>query len=445
MKNILIYIAKYVITALYCLYTYKAYRVFNVKDEKKRDSMLFTQNILMFLVHFIGFAILFMEDYEADYIMLYAIEVVYLIGVLMAFSMIYKKASRILLNNMCMLITTGMIIVGRLSADKAFKQFYIMAGATVITMFIPVIMKKVKSLRSIPWLYGVAGIAMLLIVLVLGNVSYGANLSLTIAGITVAPGEFVKLIYVFFIAAMMYKSTSFRHVALTTFLAALHVVILVLSKDLGAALIYFVVYVIMVYVATKRIWYSVAGLGAGVIASVAAYHVFDHIRVRVMAFIDPWSIIDDKGYQITQSLFSIGAGGWFGTGLTKGMPYRIPVAEKDFIFAAITEEMGVIVAIALILICLNTFLMIMNVGIKCKNEFYKYLAAGLACMYGFQVFLTVGGAIKMIPLTGVTLPLVSYGGSSAVSTLIMFAVVQGLYLLSSEDERTKRNEKQKNG
>ena len=142
-------------------------------------------------------------------------------------------------------------------------------------------------------------------------------------------------------------------------------------------------------------------------------------------------------------MFAIGAGGWFGTGLCQGSPNIIPLATTDYIFTAISEELGGIVGICLILICMSLFLMIVNISMKIRNPFYKLVALGLGTEYAFQVFLNIGGTSKFIPLTGITLPLVSYGGSSVMSTIIMLAIVQGLYILrEDEDERIEKARKE---
>ena len=210
--------------------------------------------------------------------------------------------------------------------------------------------------------------------------------------------------------------------------AAAHVIVLVISKDLGSALIFFVVYVLMVYVSTKNPLYVAAGAGGGAAAAYLAFKVFRHVQVRVQAWKDPWSVIDSAGYQITQSLFAISSGGFFGLGLYKGTPESIPTVEADFIFSAIAEELGILFAVCLILICVSCFIMFMNISIRLNDRFYQMIAFGFGVTYIFQVFLTIGGGTKFIPLTGVTLPLISYGGSSVLTTLMMFAIVEGLYV-----------------
>lgn len=256
----------------------------------------------------------------------------------------------------------------------------------------------------------------------------------TIGGISIQPSELVKIIFVFFVAASFKRSMEFKEIVITTAIAAFHVLILVVSKDLGAALIIFVVYLVMLYVATHQPLYILAGLGAGSVASVVAYYLFSHVRTRVIVWKDPFASYDNGGYQVAQSLFAIGTGGWFGTGLYQGQPDTIPVAAEDFIFSAISEEMGLIFALCLILICVSCYVMFLNIAMQLHNMFYKMVALGLGTCYIFQVFLTIGGAVKFIPSTGVTLPLVSYGGSSLISTLIMFAIIQGLYILREDEE-----------
>ena len=181
------------------------------------------------------------------------------------------------------------------------------------------------------------------------------------------------------------------------------------------------------------------------LASVAGYHLFSHVRTRVQAWSDPLSVIDKGGYQVCQSLFAIGTGGWFGLGLGQGLPQKIPVVTKDFVFAAISEELGGIFALCLILVCVSCFFMIINVAMKLRDPFYRLTAVGLGTLYALQVFLTIGGVIKLIPSTGVTLPLVSYGGSSLLSTMIVFGIIQGLYIMQFDDRLKKKEMNQKGG
>ncbi len=267
-----------------------------------------------------------------------------------------------------------------------------------------------------------------------GNNSYGAQLSLSLGGFSFQPSEFVKISFVFFVAAMFYHSTNIFSVAVTSLVTAAHILVLVLSRDLGSALIFFTTYLAMLFVATGNWLYLLSGAAAGGCGSVLAYGLFAHVRVRVAAWKNPWEDIGNQGYQVTQSLFAIGTGGWFGMGLYQGMPYKIPVVGKDFVFAAISEELGGIFALCVLLICLGCFLQFMMIAGKMQAAFYKLVAFGLGMEYIVQVFLTVGGVVKFIPSTGVTLPFISYGGSSVLSTFILFGVMQGLFVLKKNDE-----------
>ncbi len=244
-------------------------------------------------------------------------------------------------------------------------------------------------------------------------------------------------------ASLLCTKVDFRKVVLATIVAVIHVGILVLSRDLGSAVIFFVTYLVLIYVATRNPSYLFLGLGGGCGGSVIAYHLFGHVRQRVSAWKDPMAVYQNEGYQIVQSLFAIGTGGWFGMGLCQGSPEKIPVVKNDFIFSAICEELGGIFAICLILVCTSFFLMIVTIALKIRNPFYKLIALGLGTEYAFQVFLTIGGATKFIPMTGVTLPLVSYGGSSVVCTILMLAIIQGLYILrEDEDEQIETQRKE---
>lgn len=159
------------------------------------------------------------------------------------------------------------------------------------------------------------------------------------------------------------------------------------------------------------------------------------MQERFIAWRDPWSVIDNAGYQVAQSLFAIGSGGFMGTGLYEGSPKYIPVVTEDFIFSAIAEEFGGLFAMLLILVCFSCFIAFLKIAMEQANMFNKLVCVGLGVGYAVQVFLTIGGALKMIPSTGVTLPLVSSGGSSILSTLFVFAIMQGLAIVGTKVKR----------
>lgn len=434
MSSIFCEVSKYLMIIFFALYTWECFSVFQRKKTKERQAAVFRrQNMLMFLLHFDGYLVLYDQTQNSSVLIFYGAQVVFFLIVISSYKLLYEKSAQLLVNNMCMLMAIGFLILSRLSFDRAVKQFTIAVGSMIFALGIPFFIQKIKFVRNLSWIYAAAGLLSLGAVAVLGATSYGAKISFQIAGITLQPSEFVKIIFVFFVAGMLYQSRSLKQITVTTITAAAHVLILVLSKDLGGALIFFVVYIVMLYVATGNPFYFIGGLAGGSAAAVAAYKLFAHVRVRVVAWQDPVRVIEKEGYQICQSLFAIGTGGWFGSGLNQGMPEKIPKVEQDVIFSAISEELGGIFAICLIMVCMSCFLMFLNIAMQLKDRFYKLVALGLGTTYGFQVFLTIGGVIKFIPSTGVTLPLVSYGGSSLFSTMILFAIIQGFYIIRERE------------
>ncbi len=447
MINIIIQLSKYIIIFLMAVYTFSCFSVFtrNYEDEEKR--VLIRQDVLLFLLQFTAFGAMYLAADDMRILFLYAVLAVVMLAVILLYSLIYPNVSRLVVNNMCMLITAGMIMITRLSADNdspygtAIRQLVFVVIGVIFGLIVPVLIRKLTFLDQWTYIYAAVGGAALLAVTLFAPLSGGAQLGFEIFGINVQPSEFVKIIFVFFVASSLYHSTEFKNIVVTTAIAAAHVLILVLSTDLGAALIFFVVYLVMLYVATRQPLYALAGLLAGAGAAVAGYHLFSHIQVRVEAWQDPIGTYSGSGYQVAQSLFAIGSGGWFGTGLFQGQPETVPVVETDFIFSAITEEMGVIFSLCLILVCVSCYVMFLNIAMELRNRFYKYVALGLGTCYIFQVFLQIGGVTKFIPSTGMTLPFVSYGGSSMLSTMIMFGIIQGLYIVREDEEEELEQQK----
>lgn len=441
MEQVIIQIAKYLILICIGIYTIQCFAVFRFKNEYDRKGIYLRQCFLMVLIHFCGFISLYAIKGDIRYFKAYLIQQLGILGILIIYRIVYPKANRLIINNMCMLLTIGFIILTRLSYNKAMRQFYIAIGSFAVTLIVPYLISRVKFFPKFKWIYAGVGLGSLLIVLLFSNTVYGSKLNISIASYTFQPSEYVKIIFVFAIASMLYCSTDFKDIAISAATAGAHVLLLVASKDLGSAIIFFVVYFAMLYVATKNVLYYLLGFAAGFVGCFAGYKLFSHVRVRVEGFLDPIGNITDSGYQIAQSLFAIGTGGWLGLGIGQGAPDTIPVVAADFVFAAICEEFGVVFGMCLILICLSCFVMFMNIAMRFSDKFFKLVALGLSVAYGFQVFLTIGGVTKFIPLTGVTLPLVSYGGTSVAVTFVVFAIIQGLYISKGIDNSKNRYEK----
>ena len=439
MQEYITTVSKYLLVLCMAFYTLDSLMVFRYRNEREGGFIYLRQNFWMFAIQLVSFFNIAILSREWVYVFIYGVLQVFLFLVLCITPLIYKNINRLLLNNMCMLIGIGMIMVSRLDVDKAVRQFKIILVSYIICMFVPLIISRLKILSKLRWIYAAIGIFPLSLVLILGETTLGSKLSFTIQGITFQPSEMVKLLFVLFLAASLYQSTSLLNVIVTTIVAGAHVLILVLSRDLGSALIFFIAYLLMLFVASGSYLYLLLGLGAGTGASVLAYHMFSHVRIRILAWTNPWSYIDNQGYQITQSLFAIGSGSWFGMGLYQGTPDDIPFVEEDFIFSSICEEFGTIFGICLLLVILSCFLMMIKIALKNRNMFYRLTAFGFSIIYIFQIFLTVGGGIRFVPITGVTLPLISYGGSSMLTTMLMFFLVQGIYMVAV-NEGEKRNE-----
>ena len=435
-------ISKYIISAIMIAYVLVSIIPLVRRDEDgEKQGVYMIQNILMFCMHFTCFLSICFETGETEYLVFYAFQQVLLLVMIVLFRLMYPYGNKSFMNHVAMLLSVGFVVLTRLSYNKALKQFFIVAVSAVVAMAVPWVISKLRFLRDLKWLYALLGIGMLSVVLVLGAVTNGSKLSYSIGGITFQPSEFVKIIFVFYLAAALWKNHDLGAICLSAIFAGLHVMILVLSKDLGSALIFFAVYICLVYIASGRVRYFFAGLLCGGLAACMAYGLFDHVKVRVQAWKDPWSVIDSQGYQITQSLFAVSTGGFWGRGLFQGNPGTIPYVEEDFVFSAIAEELGIVVGICILLIALNCFVLLMKLSMEIKDKFYQLLAAGIGIVYLFQVFLTVGGGTKFIPMTGVTLPFISYGGSSILTSLILFYAAQGIFIAKKlediEHERKK--------
>lgn len=428
MQNYIIELTNYFILGLTVLYTLSGFAALAIREEGSKKGIGIVQDVLIFSVQALCFFNLWFVSGDRQYFFLFAFVLAFLFVMLFLVNLIYDKCNRQLINNICMLLGIGLMMISRLSFDKAIKQYVIVLCSLIISLPIPYLFSRVRFLKKMTWLYAAVGITLLGIVLLIGQITRGSYISMEIAGITFQPSEFVKILFIFFLAGALWEDASFARVALTAVLAGIHVIILVVSTDLGAALIYFVAYAAVVLAATRNYLYLLPEAAGGCAAAYFAYKLFSHVRIRVLAWHNPWNYIDDQGYQITQSLFAVGSGSWFGMGLLKGNPKAIPLVASDFIFSSICEELGVLFGICLILICINCFVITMQIALRIYDRFYQLIVYGIGTMYIFQILLTVGGGIKFIPLTGVTLPFISYGGSSVMATMIMFFTIQGIFV-----------------
>jgi cell division protein FtsW (lipid II flippase) len=291
------------------------------------------------------------------------------------------------------------------------------------------------------YLIGVTALCLLLTPLlpVIGREINGARLWLRIAGFTIQPGEVAKLGLVVFFASYLadkrqllaaatsrlgpFKVPPARAFAPVVVAWAASLGILVFQKDLGLSLLFFGVFVLLLYAATSRLAYVVAGTLLFAAGAAFAYNAFAHVQTRISIWLDVWSRIETDGFQLAQSLFALGTGGIAGVGWGQGRPDFIPYVQTDFIFSAFGEELGLLGTTALLL-CY--FLLVgrgFRIALRSQDDFGTLLAAGLTILFGLQVFVIVGGVTRLIPLTGLTLPFVSYGGSSLLANYVLVALL----------------------
>lgn len=315
MINLICEVSKYLCLLFMILYTVKCFSIMSSKDEEENNSALNKQIVYVFLIHFFCFLILYLRLQQVKILVFYGIQIFVAIFYMVIFHSIYKDSSRLLTNNMAFLLLVGYIILTRLNFSLAVKQFIFATVGLFITSFIPIIIVKWKKLKDMGTLYGVVGILFLLTVFVpgLGFSNYGSRNWIHIGKLSLQPMEFVKILFVFFVACMLVKANTFKDLFVNALISAGFMGVLVLEKDLGAAVIFYITYVFLVYLATSRPIFLVGGVSLGVGAVLATYALFKdslfaHVMVRVEAWRDPFAHIDTGGYQVSQSLFAIGTG-----------------------------------------------------------------------------------------------------------------------------------------
>jgi len=359
----------------------------------------------------------------------------------------------------------GYVFIVRIDEAKAnpknlagLQSGWVAVGVVAFVLTL-LLVRRVRDLERYRWTIGFGGVALLLLPLVpgVGKTINGAKIWVGIGPVSFQPGEFAKILLAVFFASYLVEKRELlavsshrlgpiplpdlKHLGPVLLAWGVSLVVMVAEKDLGSSLLFFALFVALLWVATERATYLVVGLALFAGGALFAHSQFTHVQERVDIWLDPWQDPKDDGYQIVEAAFAFSSGGVTGTGLNLGAPTRIPYAETDFIFAAIGEELGLVGATAVLL----AFLLIVGAGLRIALRttvpFERLLATGLTVLIGVQSFIIMAGVIRVLPLTGVTLPFVSYGGSSLIANYVLIA----LLLRISDDTIQRERQREAEG
>ena len=337
-------------------------------------------------------------------------------------------SDKLLLSLTNFLCALGILVLYDTNPAYAYSQAtYYFAGLLAMVVCIYIV-RLIRSFRFLIWPMMLVALALLALPLLIGKETYGAKNWFYVGSLSVQPSEVVKLVLVVVLARFMAD----RRMLPWLFFSVGCLGILMLQKDLGTALLYFFTTLLLFYASTGNLAVTSIGLAGGAGAAVAGYHMFAHVKRRVAIWLNPWSDYDNAGYQIIHSLMAIASGGLFGVGLGLGSPDIIPVYHTDFIFSVICEQFGLIFGCCVLLMYVALIWRGAMIAMSTRTSFHGLLAMGITILLGLQTFVIIGGVLKLIPLTGVTMPFVSYGGTSLISCLCLVGLLQGVASLSNK-------------
>ena len=333
----------------------------------------------------------------------------------------------------------GLATITRLDPELAASQvLWVLAGVVALVAVLAAV-PSLERLARYKYTIALAGIVLLVLPAIIGVEVNGAKLWLRFAGFSFQPAEVAKILIVLFLAAYLAEKREVlsvstkrtlgvwlppaKHLGPLVVMWAVSLVVLVAEKDLGSSLLFFGVFLVMLYAATGRPGYVLVGMGLFSVGATGAYLAFGHVQQRIAIWLDPFADAAGRGYQLAQSLFALAAGRVLGVGIGHGLPGRIPFVETDFIFTAIAEELGLLGGAALIIAYLAFSLRGLATASRARSDVAALVAAGLVATFGLQTFVIIGGVTRLIPLTGITLPFVSYGGSSILSNFILLGLL----------------------
>ncbi|MBQ7109367.1 MAG: FtsW/RodA/SpoVE family cell cycle protein [Clostridia bacterium] len=396
---------------------------------------------LLLLMNLLGFGLLFAANQNNINIVYIGVGIMALYIIMYSVIVACKMGDKFIVPMACMLITMGIILLCRIRIDFGLRQIVWVAIGICVFFIAYAIYYNVRVWDKMWLLYFIGGTVLFLATLLLGKTVNGSRNWIQLGPVSFQPSELTKILYIMFLACYFSGSwTKPIKRATPKFISLgatyLFIGFLVLQRDWGTILVLFSIYLFMIYVYENDVKFLLFNVGIASIVGILGYFFLHHIQVRVSAWLNPWEDISGTGYQITQSLFAIASGGYFGKGIGNGSPNYIPEVHSDFIFSAICEEMGVFGGAAVIILFFLIAYRCFKISIRTTNAYDKALSFGLTVMFAMQTFIIVGGVTKMIPLTGITLPFVSYGGTSIVVSFASLGIIQAI---SAKAERHPDN------
>ncbi len=426
METAFLALSNYMLVGLLLAYNIQAFLCIRKSEEQRGRIFRIAMKAEIAVIFVLCFLTLYFRSQEVRYLWFALLQLATYGVITFVYKKLYPRMSELLFNHMLLLLCVGSVILARLDFNGAIRQFVIVTVALFAALFIPAFIRAMHRIERYGYVYLGLGIGVLLLVFFFAGERLGARIWVKLFGVAMQPFEFVKILFIFGCAAVLLRAKSWTGMFAGTVLAGVHILLMAASKDLGGALLFAVVYWVLLYCTTGQKRWVFGGFFVAAGACVAAYYMFSHVQVRVLAWKDPFAVVDNEGYQLAQSLFAIGNGGFFGTGLLKGAPEQIPVVTTDYIFSAVCEELGALFALGLLGIYFHCMVLLIRMAGKFTEDYYCLVFTGFATMFTTQVLLNVGGVTRMLPSTGVPLPFVSAGGSSAASMVLMFMLIQGM-------------------
>lgn len=394
----------------------------SLRDEKK---MLFFVYILLFAMF--GNLCLLSGEIDKRAIILGAAMIILLGYSHFIIRKYFSDGDKHILLFIFLLSMIGIVMLYRIDPSSAIKQTIWFSVGMIAYVLIVVLLPDLKSFSKYKKLYLIGTVIFMSMAMVpgLGAEIYGAKNWVKIGPIGFQPSEIGKLFLTAYLASTLKDyDGNFKSLIKPALLVMYSLGFMVLQKDLGSVLIFFGISVTMLYLSTGKFKYIVTTFLLSCVGAVLSYKLFSHVRVRVQIWKDPFEYANDKGYQVVQGLFAIASGGLFGAGLGKGYPQFVPVVTTDYIFAIICEELGIVMGFGILIIFFLMFYRCMRSAIYVNDKFSQLLAVGFSAMFASQVLVIVGGVVNAIPLTGITLPFVSYGGTSMLTSFFAMGIIQ---------------------